>query len=92
MKADEAKALSAAFDHGCEAERHRRQTIEGMADCMHMVCRDLIAMGVIPDGTPPMFITEAVAAKLREYKNDADRYRTFINSGQAIREPVDVPL
>lgn len=42
------------------ALKTERDNAEGMAGCMDMLRRDLIAAGVIPASGPPMFMTEAV--------------------------------
>lgn len=69
-----ARAIKAAYHFLLEAartsERHkeawvRQTTTEAMAECMDMVRGKLADAGVIDKGVPPMFVAEAVLARLR---------------------------
>lgn len=38
------------------------QTLQGMADCMHMVRQELIEAGIVEKSVPPMMVANAVLA------------------------------
>lgn len=62
-------------------ERDARLLTQGMADCMDMVRSELIEAGVIDKSVAPMFIANAVCARLAESERDAARYRFLRDNG-----------
>lgn len=63
----------AELEKQLQGERQLRQESEGMGLCMSMVHDDLVQAGVIPAGTAPMFITEAVLSRIDALSKDAER-------------------
>ena len=49
-----------------DAARLRSENAEGMAECMDMLRRDLIAAGLIESSVPPMFMTEAILGAIQK--------------------------
>jgi hypothetical protein len=46
----------------------KRLALQGMADCMDMVRQELVEAGLIDERVPPMFVSEAVLARLRQLR------------------------
>jgi hypothetical protein len=45
-----------------------RLALQGMADCMDMVRQELVEAGLIDERVPPMFVSEALLARLRQLR------------------------
>jgi len=49
----------------------RLKAADGMAECMDMLRDDLERMGVVPQGTAPMFMTEAICGEMARLRDHA---------------------
>jgi hypothetical protein len=61
--------------------RQRAQEAEGVAQCMQETREILTTAGLIPAGTAPMFIAEAVLAAVAALREDAERLDWMASSG-----------
>lgn len=70
-----------------QAERLKRQEAELMGECTVMLRDDLIAAGVVDAKVAPMFLTEAVLAKVRTL--EAERDAAVLAEREAISSMVE---
>lgn len=79
-----------AYQAGRQEMQQRVNNAEGMAGCMDMLRKDLIAAGVIPDGTAPMFMTEAVLGAIQKSSNECEKWRGIASAkfgdGRTVQE------
>jgi hypothetical protein len=60
---------AAATNAEVKAARQRAQSIQAMADCMDMVKCELVQAGVVEEDVPPMFLADAVLARMGRERN-----------------------
>lgn len=61
-------------------------TMQGMADCMDMVRQELIEAGIIDNTVAPMFIANAVHARIKALEDDSKRFAACRHQSRYMQE------